>query len=293
MKLYFKNEKDIPVNLLFFLQKENGVSRRLITKLKRQHMGITCEGKLIRTVDDVPPGCVVVLDIEDENEIVPNPELNVPVIFENDSVIVFNKPQGMPVHPSMNHYEDTLGNYFSALYPELTFRPVNRLDRNTSGLCLVAKNQHSAARLQKKVSKVYYALVCGRPDKSGTIDAPIKRQTESLITRCVSPDGQRAVTHYTLLSSCGKYSWVKINLETGRTHQIRVHFSYAGFPLAGDDLYGGSTEDAEGQTLHCGEISFTDENDRLITLSADPWGNIQQIFEKYHFEKENSYVEEI
>lgn len=282
MKLTFKNDRDEPVNLQFFLQKENGVSRRLITRLKRQHMGITCEGKLIRTVDDVPPGAEVVLDITDENEIVPNSELKVPVVFENDSVIVFDKPQGMPVHPSMNHYEDTLGNYFSALYPELTFRPVNRLDRNTSGLCVVAKNQHSAARLQRAVKKVYYAVVCGRPaEKSGTIDAPIKRQTESLITRCVAPDGQRAVTHYTVVSSCEKYSFVRINLETGRTHQIRVHFSYTGYPLAGDDLYGGNCEDAIGQTLHCGEVSFPDENGKMIHLSAEPGENIMNIIRKY------------
>lgn len=286
MKLYFVNEKDVPVNLLFFLQKENGVSRRLITRLKRQHMGITCGGKLIRTVDDVPPGTEVVLDITDENEIIPNGELSVPVVFENDSVIVFDKPQGMPVHPSMNHYEDTLGNYFSWMFPDLTFRPVNRLDRNTSGLCVVAKNQHSAARLQRMVKKVYYAVVCGTPDKiTGTIDAPVKRMTESLITRCVAPDGQRAVTHYNVQSSCGKYSWVKINLETGRTHQIRVHFSYIGYPLAGDDLYGGSCEDAAGQTLHCGEVSFPDEDGNSVVLKAEPGENIQRIFRKYEFKK--------
>lgn len=284
MKLYFKNEHNQPVNLLFFLQKENGVSRRLITKLKRQYMGITCGGELIRTIDDVPPGAEVVLDISDENEIVPNGALNVPVVYENETVVVFSKPQGMPVHPSMNHYEDTLGNYFSWLYPELTFRPVNRLDRNTSGLCVVAKNQHEAARLQRAVKKVYYAVICGVPDQlKGTIDAPIKRKTESLITRCVAPDGQRAVTHYTILSSCEKYSYARIDLETGRTHQIRVHFSHIGHALAGDDLYGGCCDDAAGQTLHCGEVSFPDDDGNIISLSAEPHENIQSIFRNYNF----------
>ncbi|WP_049962651.1 RluA family pseudouridine synthase [Ruminococcus sp. HUN007] len=286
MKLRFRNESSEPVNLQFFLQKENGVSRRLITKLKRRPMGITCDGKLIRTIDDVPAGAEVILDISDENEIPPNAGLNVPVVFENDSVIVFNKPQGMPVHPSMNHYEDTLGNYFSALHPELTFRPVNRLDRNTSGLCVAAKNQHSAARLQRSVKKVYYAVICGEPEeKSGRIDAPIKRQTESLITRCVAPDGQNAVTNYQIISSCGKYSYARIDLETGRTHQIRVHFSHIGFPLAGDDLYGGSCEDVSGQTLHCGEVSFTDIKDGEIVLKAPPGENIQYLFRKYPFKE--------
>ena len=208
------------------------------------------------------------------------------MVFENESVIVFNKPQGMPVHPSMNHYEDTLGNYFSALYPELTFRPVNRLDRNTSGLCVVAKDQHSAARLQRCVNKVYYAVICGTPEEmSGRIDAPIKRQTESLITRCVAPDGQNAVTNYRIISSCGKYSYARIELETGRTHQIRVHFSHIGFPLAGDDLYGGSCEDAAGQTLHCGEVSFPDGKGGTVVLEAPPWENILHLFRKYPFKE--------
>lgn len=285
MKLYFINEHDYPVNLLHFLQKENNVSRRLITKLKRQPMGITCNGKLIRTIDDVPSRAQVVLDINDETEIIPNSELNVPIVFENDSLVVFNKPQGMPVHPSLNHYYDTLGNYFSYLYPGITFRPVNRLDRNTSGLVVVAKNQHSAGRLQRAVKKVYYAVVCGRPKKNtGVIDAPIKRQEESLITRCVAPDGQKAVTNYYLISSCGKYSYVRILLETGRTHQIRVHFSYIGNALAGDDLYGGNCEDIRGQALHCGEIYLPGEKkDEVIHLSSPPGENINYLFEKYNF----------
>ena len=285
MKLSFINKKDCSVNLKDFLQKENGVSARLITKLKRQHLGITCGGELIRTIDDVPPGAEVVLNISDENEIVPNGALDVPVIYEDEHVVVFSKPQGMPVHPSMNHYTDTLGNFFSWMYPDITFRPVNRLDRNTSGLCVAAKNQHSAALLQRSVEKTYYALICGTPYRlSGTIDAPIKRQTESMITRCVAPDGQRAVTHYTVLSSCGKYSWVRVKLETGRTHQIRAHFSYTGFPLAGDDLYGGCCDDAHGQTLHCGDVSFPDSDGNVISLSTEPGENIQSIFRKYNFE---------
>ena len=223
--------------------------------------------------------------ISDENEIVPNGALDVPVIYEDEHVVVFSKPQGMPVHPSMNHYTDTLGNFFSWMYPDITFRPVNRLDRNTSGLCVAAKNQHSAVLLQRSVEKTYYALICGTPYRlSGTIDAPIKRQTESMITRCVAPDGQRAVTHYTVLSSCGKYSWVRVKLETGRTHQIRVHFSYTGFPLAGDDLYGGCCDDAHGQPLHCGDVSFPDSDGNVISLSTEPGENIQSIFRKYNFE---------
>ncbi len=280
-ELIFKNEHSYSVNLQQFLQKENGVSKKLITRLKRQNLGITRNGELIRTIDDVYPGETIILHIDDEQSLEPNGDLSVKIVYENDSFVVFDKPQKMPVHPSINHYRDTLGNYFSFLYPTLTFRPVNRLDRNTSGLCVVAKNQYSAYRLQKNISKVYYAIVCGTPDISGTIDAPIARLKESVITRCVSPSGQRAVTHYELISSCGKYSFVKINLETGRTHQIRVHFSYIGHPLAGDDMYGGCCDDTDRQALCCGEMTISGENN--INISVPPNDEMKKIFGMYDF----------
>ena len=283
-KLIFKNEHSYPVNLQLFLHKENGVSKKLITRLKRQNSGITRNGELIRTIDDVYPGDIIVVHTDDEKTLEPNGELSVRVVFENDSFVVFDKPQKMPVHPSINHYRDTLGNYFSYLYPGITFRPVNRLDRNTSGLCVVAKNQYCAYRLQNNIRKVYYAIVSGIPQISGTIDAPIARQNESMITRCVSQSGQRAVTHYELISSCGKYSYVKINLETGRTHQIRVHFSYIGHPLAGDDMYGGCCDDTDRQALCCGEMSIFDEKENQdFYLSVPPNDEMKKIFEMYNF----------
>lgn len=284
MKLYFINKHDYPINLLTFLQKENNVSKRLITKLKRAEKGITCQGKLIRTIDDVPAGAEVVLSISDSESLEPNSELEVEIVYEDDSVVVFDKPQGMPVHPSLNHYYDTLGNYFAYKYPDITFRPINRLDRNTSGLCVVAKNQHSAFKLQKSVKKVYYAIVCGCPEEiKGTIDAPIKREQESMIKRCVSMDGQNAVTHYNILSCCEKYSLAKIILETGRTHQIRVHFAHIGCPLAGDDLYGGSCEDISAHALHCGEIIFPDYNNNEICLKTQLNKNMSELMFKYKF----------
>lgn len=281
-ELIFKNEHDEPVNLEYFLHRENNVSKKLITRLKRQNMGITCDGKLIRTIDEVPPGKTVVLHIESENSLEPNPELFVKRVFENDSFVVFDKPQQMPVHPSINHYYDTLGNYFAYLYPDTAFRPVNRLDRNTSGLCVVAKNQHEAYRLQKSITKTYYAIICGKPeDPCGKIDLPIAREHESMIKRCVSESGQKAVTNYEVISSCEKYSYVKILLETGRTHQIRVHFSHIGYPLAGDDLYGGNCEDIQCQALHCGELYITDKSGKSLHLCAKPNENMKYILEKY------------
>lgn len=204
------------------------------------------------------PGDIIVLRHEDTSLLEANPSLCVPVAFENENVIVFDKPGGMPVHPSIKHRNDTLGNYFSHICPSLTFRPVNRLDRDTSGLCIVAKNAHSANILQGSVSKVYYAAVHGITDERGTVNAPIARQTESIIIRCVRADGQHAVTHYRRIKHNEKYSLEEIHLETGRTHQIRVHFSHIGFPLAGDDMYGGLREDIGRQALHCGELVFAE-----------------------------------
>lgn len=280
-ELRLKAELNSPVTLQSFLTDGNGVSRRLLTKLKRTEGGITRNGVTIRTIDMVNDGDEIILRFSDDSFLEPNADLDVPVAFENESVAVFNKPSGMPVHPSIKHQGDTLGNKFAALYPELTFRAVNRLDRDTSGLCVTAKNAHAAKLLQGNCEKVYYAAVSGEIDESGTIDAPIARERESIILRCVRENGQNAVTHYKRLMKNNKYSLAEIHLETGRTHQIRVHFSHIGHSLAGDDMYGGSLDDISRQALHCGEISFNDPitNER-ITVKADIPDDIKQLFEK-------------
>lgn len=249
--------------------KSVGVSKNLLTKLKRQRLGITRNGILIRSIDTVHTGDTIILSLQDTSFLEPNPNLYVPIAYQDDDVVVFDKPYNMPIHPSIKHQGDTLGNYYSYLYPNTTFRAVIRLDRNTSGLCLVAKNQHSASVLQKNVKKVYYAIVLGLVDDIGTIDAPIKREEQSIIKRTVSKDGQPSVTHYRRLAYNGKYSLVEVTLETGRTHQIRVHFSYIGHALAGDDLYGGTTEDINRQALHCGKLTFNSvQNGSVIEVNS-------------------------
>lgn len=242
-------------------------------------MGITRNGQLIRSIDTVEKGDVIVLRCEDTSLLEANPALNVPVAFENENLVVFNKPSGMPVHPSIKHQGDTLGNYFAFLFPELTFRPVNRLDRDTSGLCIIAKNAHSANRLQGECRKTYFAAVHGNTPDSGTIDAPIARERESIILRCVREDGQQAVTHYRKIRSDENYSLEEIHLETGRTHQIRVHFAHIGHPLAGDDMYGGSREHISRQALHCGELSFPEPvSGENITVKAPLPTDILSLF---------------
>ena len=264
-----------------FLIKDAGVSKRLISRLKRNENGITRNGSLIRTIDTVNTGDIVILQFQDTKILEPNFRLGVPIAFENENLVVFDKPVGMPVHPSIKHQGDTLGNFFAAKYPDITFRPVNRLDRDTSGLCITAKNAFAAAALQNSVKKVYYAVVTGYIDGEGTIDAPIAREKDSIIKRTVRQDGQRAVTHYKAIKSGTKYSLIEIKLETGRTHQIRVHFAYIGHPLAGDDLYGGSTEDICCQALHCGLLCFREPlTGKEITVTSPLRDDIQKLIEK-------------
>lgn len=237
--------------------RECGASRRLITRLKRVPMGITLNGTHARTIDIVHSGDVASMLIEKGEGLDENHELYAPIVYEDNDLIVYDKPVNMPVHPSHRHRNDTLGNLFSAQHVGLTFRPINRLDKDTSGLCVIAKNSYAAAKLSGSIEKTYYAVVCGRLTTAiGTIDAPIGRSGNSVITREIRSDGQHAVTHYTVLEANDKYTLVRIKLETGRTHQIRVHFSHIGYPLAGDDLYGGDTSDITHQALHCGELEF-------------------------------------
>ena len=254
-EIVFSAITDKPLTLENFLTKK-GVSKRLLKKLKHQQNGITRNGILIRSVDTINNGDTIVLRISDDKFLEPNGNLDIPTAYEDDNVIVFNKPAGIPVHPSLKHHNDTLGNYFAYLFPELTYRPVHRLDNYTSGLCIVAKDSHSANVLQGNFRKVYYAVVHGITDEYGTIDAPLARREDSIILRCVREDGQKAVTHYKRLKYNNKYSLLEINLETGRTHQIRVHFSHIGHPLAGDELYGGNCQDIQRQALHCGRLEF-------------------------------------
>lgn len=253
-----------------FLRAKCGVSYRLIKKLKRVPMGITANGQHIRTVDPLRGGDIVALNIpEDENPTVPN-EIPIDIIYEDEHIAVINKPSGMPVHPARDHVTDTLANAFSAHLiargePNSAFRVINRLDRDTTGLVLTAKNSHAASLLHGHTEKVYYAICQGILTDSGTIDAPIRIMEGHGIQREVGEGGISAITHWTAiqnmhLTAPGGNTYdltlLEIHLETGRTHQIRVHFTSLGMPLAGDDMYGGSWDLIQRQALHCGQLNF-------------------------------------
>lgn len=236
--------------------KKRGFSHKLITSLKHTG-GLTRGGEVLRSVDKLAEGDEVRVLIEDSGAIVPNPDIKAAIAFENEDIVVFDKPPGLAVHPSIVHYGDTLGNLYAALYPNSAFRPVHRLDKDTSGLCACAKNKLAASLLcgeTDRIEKTYFAVVSGEIASAGEIDLPIGRADGSIIKREVRPDGQRAVTLYKpLLFKNGK-TLLEITLKTGRTHQIRVHFAHIGFPLCGDEMYGGDQSEIARQALHCGKM---------------------------------------
>ena len=241
--------------------RQHGFSQRMISSLKYSG-GITRGGAILRGVDIVRFGDsvrVVMKDSAGTDPNAPNPNVKAKLVYEDDDAAVFDKPPEVPVHQSYGHRNDTLANLFAALYPDRPFRAVNRLDKNTTGLCVCAKNRLAASLLSGNVCKVYYAVVDGDISEPGEISAPIARVSDSIILREVRDaalGGKPAVTRYKPILRKNGRTLLEIDLLTGRTHQIRVHFSYIGYPLCGDSLYGGDCSAISRQALHCGEIRF-------------------------------------
>ena len=187
--------------------------------------------------------------------------------YEDEDIVVLNKPSDMPIHPSLNNYENSMANALMYYYRDknFVFRCINRLDRDTTGLSVVAKHFLSAGILntsmqRREIKRVYNAIVedDGSLKESGTVDAPIAREDDTLIKRRVSKEGQRVITHYKVLKRLRGASLIELRLDTGRTHQIRVHMSYIGHPLVGDYLYNERYYDKENvrPLLHSKSLSF-------------------------------------
>lgn len=246
----------------WFLRNYCNISVRLLTALKLVPLGISREGKLLRVVDNVYAGDKITVKLpEDNNEIVPV-EMPLDICYEDDHIIVLNKPPYMPVHPTHDHVYDTLANglayYLNSKNEHFCFRAINRIDRDTTGLVLIAKHSYAASNLVKNVKKTYVAVCEGIINEQGTVDANISLLEGHTIQRIAgTTDGVKAVTHYKPIKYSNNHTLVEYDLETGRTHQIRVHMSYINHPLAGDDMYGGSLECIERQALHCQTITFT------------------------------------
>ena len=255
-------------NITTVLKQHFKISTNLIKDLKKYKEGIQVNGEHKRVVDLAAKGDILKITIRDtaSENIVPT-DIPLDIVYEDEDVLVINKPSNMPTHLSMGNYENSLANgvmyYYKSKGEERVFRAVNRLDKDTSGLMAVAKNSYIHARLgeeiqKKELKRKYMCIVCGDVERDGTVDAPIRRADGSVINRIVAPDGQRAVTHYRVVKRYGEYTLLEMELETGRTHQIRVHMAYIGHPLVGDWLY--ETEDhniAKRQMLHSCYLCFT------------------------------------
>ena len=209
------------------------------------------------------PGDSVVVYLHTNSHITPMP-MDLSIIFEDEYILVINKPAGILMHPTSSERYHTIANgvldYFQKTSPESSFHPIHRLDKDTSGLVIIAKTalvQHAFTKQQEPIQKVYDAITDGIiPSDALSIHYPISRKEGSIIERCASCDGQPAHTDITVLERYSHHTQVRCYLHTGRTHQIRVHLSSLGYPLAGDDLYGGSLTWQTQQCLHASTLCF-------------------------------------
>ena len=250
-----------------FLRK-TGSSRHVIIHLKKTENGILLNGEWAYVGQSLKEGDhleIHIIEEESSEQIVPS-ELPLDIVYEDEDLLIINKPADMPIHPSINNYDNTLANalmwYYQQKGETFVYRCINRLDRDTTGLLIVAKNMLSGGILsdmskKREIHREYLAIAEGEVPQEGVIDAPIARKEESVIERCVDFErGDRAVTHYWRLDYRNGYSLVRLKLETGRTHQIRVHMKYLGHPLTGDYLYNPDYRILNHQALHSWKLAF-------------------------------------
>lgn len=269
------------------------ISDRLLTKLKKnEKIFLNNSSTHINHSINIGDFIKVNLDFEEESQNIIPTKINLNIIFEDEALLIINKSAGIPVHPSILHYENSLSNglkfYYDSINLKRKIRPVNRLDKDTSGIVIFSKNEYIQESLirqmkNKTFEKEYYAILEGFLEKqSGIINAPISRKKESIIEREINENGEIAITHFQLIknfeyhkvknildleknvsSDYKNYSYnrkelslVKFKLETGRTHQIRVHSKYINHPILGDSLYGSSSNIISRQALHAYKITF-------------------------------------
>lgn len=245
-----------------FLRGFCGLSTRLVRSLKFSEDGMKLNGVHVRTIDRVKCGDIISICIPDGENEIESLKAELDVVYEDDDIIVINKSPFMAMHPTHNHQGDTLANALTAYMNEkgknITFRAVGRLDKGTSGLVVCALNQLSACRLSGNVKKEYVALVEGEIKESGTVDVPIYRPDPMKTLRACSYElgNEPAVTHWKREKQYKNAALIRLNLETGRTHQIRVHMAHTGHPLAGDNMYGSFMPEIGHQLLHCAKCTF-------------------------------------
>lgn len=262
------------MNIRDYLKRRLGLSTALIAKVKYDN--VLLNGEIVYMRATVKNGDVINITLPDEDsENIEPMDIPLDIVYEDDHVIAVNKPRNMPVHPSRGNHLPTVANAIRAYVGHpFVFRAINRLDRDTSGIVLIAKDRLSGAKLyqsmkDRKFGKTYIAFVEGAPTpEKGFINAPIAREAEGEMRRVVREDGKEALTEYEVLSSDGQHSKVKVTLHTGRTHQIRVHMAHIGHPLVNDFLYGTRGDDT--YYLHCNSLSFPHPlTGETVTVVAD------------------------
>ena len=269
---FLVDQKHDGVLLRSYLKGTCGVSSRLLTQLKKRPEGITVNGNHVTVRYILRAGDLLRVDVDDSvpQEAFPPVELPFTILYEDDDLLIVDKPPNMPTHPSAGHNGDTLANGLTWLFEQrgepFVFRPVSRLDRNTSGIITLAKNQYAAGILCKamkahQIKKTYLAVTEGFPPKeSDTVSTGTRRQKEFFVLRevCHVDDEGAAltVTAYNVRKRYANHALVELHPLTGRTHQIRVHLAYLGCPIVGDDLYGRESELISRHALHATRVEL-------------------------------------
>lgn len=267
-------------NLENYLKEKHNISSRLIKRVVRERMLFLNEEKVRRYVPIKKGDKITLLMTDEETETLPDSDIELNIIYEDDDLLAINKEPDTVVHTTRRHPLGTVANgvadYFIKNGIKKTERFINRLDKNTSGVLLVGKNAFSHQQVSDQfkndeVIKYYLAIVDGIVEKDcGTIDLPIEREEEESVKRIVRADGKRAVTHYEVVKRYKNASLLKVRLETGRTHQIRVHLEYVGHPIIGDSLYFKESELIDRQALHSYSLEITQPRSRKkLLLTAE------------------------
>ncbi len=287
------------------------ISTKQTAHLKELDNGITVNGVRVTVRYQLKAGDVIGLAIEDDEsgESATPVELPLEVLYEDDDLVVCNKPPFMPTHPSHGHHDDTLANALAFYYQKqgrpFVFRPVNRLDRNTSGIVMVAKNARAASMMHtemlgRRMEKQYIAIVEGELSGAGVVDRCLHRTAQSIIVReTCEPDAegaQAALTEYESLFCGNGLSLVALSPKTGRTHQLRVHMESLGHPILGDGLYGRDSDEIGRQALHACRLSFNRPSDGArVTVRAPMPNDMTDVLHRSNcqitFDERKSYYE--
>lgn len=261
-----------------FLKRYAGVSLTLWRKIKRDDACFVNGARVNPAAASVRAGDEVSYALRRTTNI-EAVESSLSISYEDDYLLVADKPAGQLTHPTTKERKATLANavmhYYASSRQPHDFHPVHRLDKNTSGLVIIAKLPQVQQKLSlsghQNLKRIYRAVVLGIPNpRAGTIDKPIARKPGSIIERIVSPDGQEAITHYRTIRAANRCCLLELELETGRTHQIRTHLSHIGHPILGDDLYGGPPAGIERQALHAGRLEFVHPIDGKLMQIHSP-----------------------